>query len=97
MGEQGVPRADGEARQVFVQVVGVFLPDGAVGHGPGRAVRVVGVDRQLLAVVGEAQKLPHGVIVEAGQFARDVDLLYLIPVLVILQGQQLIFAKIICG
>ena len=33
MGEQGLPGADGEARQVFVQVVGVFLPDGAVGQG----------------------------------------------------------------
>ena len=50
MGEQGVPGADGEARQVLVQVVGVFLPDGAVGHGPGRAVRVVGVGRQLIAI-----------------------------------------------
>ncbi len=59
-----------------------------MGHGPGRAVRVVGVGRQLLPVVGEAQKLSHGVIVEAGQLARDVDLPYLIPVLVILQGQK---------
>ena len=33
MGEQGLPGADGEARQVLVQVVGVFLPDGAVGQG----------------------------------------------------------------
>ena len=88
MGEQGLPGADGEARQVFVQVVGVFLPDGAVGHGPGRAVRVVGVDRQLLPVIGEAQKLSHGVIVEAGQLARYVDLPYLVAIPVILQGQQ---------
>ena len=50
MGEQGLPGADGEARQVLVQVVGVFLPDGAVGHGPGRAVRVVGVGYQLIAI-----------------------------------------------
>ena len=48
LGEQGVPGADGEARQVLVQVVGVFLPDGAVGHGPGRAVRVIGVGRYYL-------------------------------------------------
>ena len=48
MGEQGLPGADGEARQVLVQVVGVFLPDGAVGHGPGRAVRVIGVGRYYL-------------------------------------------------
>ena len=32
MGEQGVPRADGEARKVFIQVLGVFRPDGVVGH-----------------------------------------------------------------
>ena len=88
MGEQGLPGADGEARQVLVQVVGVFLPDGAVGHGPGCPIRVIGVGRQLLPVVGEAQKLPHGVVVEAGQLARDVDLPYLISVLVILQGQK---------
>ena len=33
MGEQGLPGADGEARQVLVQVVGILLPDGAVGQG----------------------------------------------------------------
>ena len=48
MGEQGLPGADGEARQVLVQVVGILLPDGAVGHGPGRAVRVIGVGRYYL-------------------------------------------------
>ena len=55
LGEQGVPGADGEARQVLVQVVGVFLPDGAVGHGPGCPIRVIGVGRQLLPVVGEQE------------------------------------------
>ena len=33
LGEQGLPGADGEARQVLVQVVGILLPDGAVGQG----------------------------------------------------------------
>ena len=33
LGEQGVPRADRQARQVLVQVIGVFLPDGGVGQG----------------------------------------------------------------
>ena len=32
MGEQGLPGADGEARKVFIQVLGVFRPDGVVGH-----------------------------------------------------------------
>lgn len=59
MGEQGVPGADGEARQVFVQIVGVFLPDGTVGDGLGCAVQVVGVGRQLLPVVGRTQKPAH--------------------------------------
>ena len=49
---------------------------------------IAAICRQLLPVVGEAQKLPHGVVVEAGQLARDVDLPYLISVLVILQGQK---------
>ena len=48
LGEQDIPRADSEARQVLVQVVGILLPDGAVGHGPGRAVRVIGVGRYYL-------------------------------------------------
>ena len=74
--------------QVLVQIVGILLPDGAVGHGPGRAVRVIGIGCQLLPVVGEAQNLPHRVIVEAGQLARYVDLPYLVAIPVILQGQQ---------
>ena len=59
-----------------------------MGDCLGRPVRVVGIGRQLLPVIGEAGELSHGVIVEAGQLARHIDLPYLIPILVILQGQK---------
>ena len=58
-----------------------------MGDGLGRAVQVVGVGRQLLAVVCEPEELSLPVVLEARQLARDVDLPNLVAVPVILQGR----------